>query len=114
VCEKVGASAISTNQRGATKRVGAPFGEASDCIGCLSCALNCPTGHIRYNEEGDQRKIWNKPFEMMKCTECGKAHVTKDQVAFYVKKHELPEEHFTICDDCKQKKTAEIFGCISS
>jgi NADH dehydrogenase/NADH:ubiquinone oxidoreductase subunit G len=114
VCEKVGSCAISTNQRGATKRVGAPFGEATDCIGCLSCALNCPTGHIKYTDDGNVRKIWNKTFEMKKCTECGKAHITVAQVAYYVKLHSLPEEHFLICDDCKQAKIADVFASISS
>ena len=110
VCAKMGASAISTNQRGTQKRVGAPFGEPKDCIGCLSCAHNCPTGHIQFKETEDSRKIWNKNFEMAKCSECGVAHVTKEQVAHYVKTNGLSEDHFLICDECKQKRTADVFA----
>jgi len=110
ICAVMGAGAISTNQRGTAKRVGAPFGEPVDCVGCLSCAHNCPTGHIKFQETETTRKIWNRTFELQTCTVCGKAHVTREQVAFYVKKHGLPEEHFDVCDACKQVRTAEIFG----
>lgn len=114
VCAKMGAAAIATNLRGTKKRVGAPFGEPIDCIGCLSCAHNCPTGHIKYTEDEDGRKIWNKSFEMKKCAECGKAHVTNEQVGFYCEKNALPEEHFDLCDDCKQKRTAATFAELAS
>jgi len=111
VCEKLGASAICASQRGKTKRVGPPFGDKpSDCIGCLACALNCPTGQIRYEDGPERRKIWGKTFELQKCPECGKAHITKEQTEFYVERHGLPEEHFLTCDACKNKKAAEVFS----
>ena len=110
ICEEVGAAAITTNQRGVKKRVGPPFGEAVDCIGCLSCAHNCPTGHIQWQDLGNARKIWNRTFEMASCRECGKAHITKEQLRFYSELYRLPEDHFLICDECKQKKTAEVFS----
>ena len=114
VCDKLGASAISTNQRGVAKRVGSPFGEKPvDCIGCLSCALNCPTGHITYSETDDARKIWNRSFPLQRCEGCGIAHVTREQVEFTMERHGLPVEHFSLCETCKQARTAQVFAGLS-
>ena len=52
-CEELGIYAISTVNRGITKKVSTPFTEPSEvCIGCGACAYVCPTGSIKVKEEG--------------------------------------------------------------
>ncbi len=36
------------------------------CVGCLACALNCPTNYIKFTDTGNTRTIWDKKFEMIR------------------------------------------------
>lgn len=106
ICDKVGPAAISAENRGVLREVAPPFfEEPPDCIGCLACAEICPTGHIKYREDGFTRTIWGKTFEMLKCPSCGRAHLTRAQ-ADWMAGRGMPVE--PLCDSCKQRRTAEV------
>ncbi|MBW2523522.1 MAG: (2Fe-2S)-binding protein, partial [Deltaproteobacteria bacterium] len=65
VCARIGTHAIATQGRGAGKYIGTPFDlEPDACIGCLSCAHICPTGHITFEDDGRTRTIWGRDFEV--------------------------------------------------
>ncbi len=105
-CEELGCSAISTINRGTTKKIATPYEEpAIDCIGCGSCASVCPTGCIKVEESYGTRKIWGKEFELIRCSVCGKYFMTKEQFEYINKKCGLEET--PVCKSCKQKKTAK-------
>lgn len=106
-CEELGSSAISTINRGVTKKVSTPYDEPStQCIGCGSCAHVCPTDAIKVEDSDDTRTIWNKTFKLVKCEKCGKPFATKEQLEYINKKLGVePEE--TLCEKCKMTETAE-------
>ncbi|KXG76630.1 NADPH-Fe(3+) oxidoreductase subunit alpha [Fervidicola ferrireducens] len=106
-CEKLGSMAISTVNRGATKKVAPPFEEPPvDCIGCASCAHVCPTGAIEVRECKGKRVIWNRTFELLKCTSCGRYFITREQYE-YMKNRLGIDMKELLCDRCRQKSTAE-------
>ena len=110
VCDHIGVSAISTVNRGAGKEVAPPFHEAPpDCIGCLACAEICPTDCIPYQTSDERRTIWDKSFEMVRCPHCGRAHITREQGAFYAGRGGVPESYFTTCDACKRTQMFSTF-----
>jgi NADH dehydrogenase/NADH:ubiquinone oxidoreductase subunit G len=110
VCDHIGVSAIATMSRGAGREVAPPFNEAPpDCIGCLSCAEICPTDCIPYESSDVTRKIWGKEFEMLRCARCGRAHITRDQAAYYDGKNGVPASYYELCDACKRKQQAEVY-----
>ena len=106
--------AIALVDRGAEREVAPPaHGEPPDCIGCLACAHICPTQHITFSEDASTRTIWGKSFELLKCTECGKAHVTRDEAAYFSKKQGVSLEYFAVCDRCKRDHYAKKFAELS-
>jgi bidirectional [NiFe] hydrogenase diaphorase subunit len=113
-CEElIGTKSISAMNRGIDKVIGVPFDEASPtCIGCASCANICPTDAIPYQENDLLRKIWNKEFEMLRCSVCGKAHVTKVQRDYLCKKNGVKPSYFDKCDTCKRKELAHTFNSL--
>lgn len=111
LCAAQGAYAISTVSRGPEKSIGTFWEKPpEDCIGCLICASNCPTGAIEFHEKAGTRKIWEKDFTLEKCKTCGATlPLTTEQVKHYSKRSNLKEEYFTTCDDCRRVGTANTF-----
>lgn len=75
--DKMGVSAITFSERGYKRHVTAEFGHLSTlCIGCGACAQVCPTGAIRLEDKGEERKIflWGtmiSRFRLIRCESCG-------------------------------------------
>ena len=104
-CEELGCNSISTINRGTSKKVSTPYEEPSlKCIGCGSCAYVCPTGCIKMEEENGVRKIWDKEFKLLRCGECHRYFITKEQYDYVNQKLATPEE--LICENCKKKLMA--------
>lgn len=107
-CEKLGTNAISFVNRGITKKVSTPFDDSSkDCIGCGSCAEVCPTNAIRLIESNGTRTIWNKTFDLVHCTICGKHYTTVESLKYVEEMLDDKEDH--ICDSCKKRAMASKF-----
>lgn len=114
ICDTLGISAISAANRGSGREISPPFHEAPpDCIGCLACAEICPTKYILYATSDTQRTIWKKEFQMVRCPRCGRAHITREQAAFYAGKNGVPREYFETCDACKRKQQALTITTLS-
>ncbi|NWF99398.1 MAG: (2Fe-2S)-binding protein [Thermoanaerobaculaceae bacterium] len=114
VCDHLGISAIATVNRGIGREVAPPWGEAPpDCIGCLACAEICPTSCIPYETSEGSRTIWGKTFEMLRCTRCGRAHVTVAEADFFAGRGGVPRSYFELCDACKRKEMAATFVKLS-
>ena len=115
VCDSIGVSAIATVDRGAGKEVAPPFHQPPpDCIGCLACAEVCPTDCIPYQTSDSARSIWGKTFTMVRCPHCGRAHITREQAAFYAGRGGVPESYFETCDACKRTQMAKTFTSLSA
>jgi bidirectional [NiFe] hydrogenase diaphorase subunit len=108
-CEEIGTNAISTVNRGVTKKVSTPYDEpSSKCIGCGSCAFVCPTEAIEIKEENGKRVIWGKTFDLLRCESCGEYFAAKEQYEYACKKSG-EEEAEILCDKCRKKIKAEEF-----
>ena len=112
VCETAATAAISTVQRGHHREIGTPWGgPPPDCIGCLACAHVCPTGHIKYEEAGGVRRIWEREFKLQRCATTGKVlPITEDQAAFLAKRQNMDPSYFSKSAEAQRKATAETFG----
>ena len=114
VCTEVlGAGAICFSGRGGDKEITTPYAELSPtCIGCGSCARVCPTGCIKIVDKGLIRQIAfiHAEHELVPCSACGTATVTKLHAAWLAKKMQLPEEDFYVCDKCKARRTAHSYA----
>ena len=105
-CNALGTGAISTVNRGVDKEVSTPYGSLPEpCVGCLSCANVCPTGHITFEETADTRTIWDRCFELVKCESCGAVMGTKESVAFAADGVNVDEP--VLCDACRKRKLAD-------
>lgn len=104
-CDSLGTGAIATVLRGTEKKVATPYGEPSvDCVGCLSCANVCPTGAVSYEQDGTSRTIWDRRFDLLFCSECGRLMGTPESA-----RHAAGEggEPAKVCDACRKKRLAE-------
>lgn len=111
ICEVLGKSAISATRRGHDRVIAPPFDEEPpDCIGCLSCAQICPTNVIEWEDKVGIRTIWEKKFELIACTKCGKAVITRDFADYLMEQRNIPGEYFETCDDCKRTELALKMG----
>ncbi len=107
-CESMGTSAISLVNRGTTKAVSTPYDDASkDCIGCGACADVCPTNNIKLVDKEHERNIWNKKFNLVPCSRCGKYYTTEQAIKYVNKKLNTNED--PMCDSCKRKIIGEKF-----
>ena len=123
-CSSLGTGAISTAERGVTKKISTPYGEPSaDCIGCGSCASVCPTKAIECTESGGQRTIWGRKFKLIRCYSCDTAFATKEEYFRALEKADLeyrdaravapdhaPLPEDILCDVCRKKKSAGVFA----
>lgn len=117
-CETFSLSAISTINRGITKKVATPYDEPSEtCIGCGTCAQVCPTGAITIHEEQNKRTIWNKKFELVSCQRCGKHFATKEQIQYIHTKLGSTDDEM-LCEKCKRttifNKIKDIYGTVAA
>ncbi len=113
VCDHIGVSAIASVSRGAGREIAPPFRQPPpDCIGCLSCAEVCPTGHIHAETTNATRTIWGRTFQMMTCRDCGRAHITRAQAERERVHHDVPIEDFELCDACKRRELAATAGTL--
>ena len=111
-CDAMQVSAIASVSRGAGRTIAPPFNQAPpDCIGCLACAEICPTGHITTSEEHGVRRIWGRTFEMKRCRDCGRPHVTLAQVA-WAEARGAASRDFELCDSCKRAELARTFRSV--
>ena len=107
-CQSMGTSAISLVDRGINKKVSTPYDDASkDCIGCGACAEVCPTNAIKMIDLDGKRTIWNRTFDLIKCSRCGEYFITKE--AYDHMEGKLDENNSPLCDHCKKKAIAEKF-----
>lgn len=114
ICQTHVTGAIATLERGIEKKVDKPFPDVVDsCIGCLSCARACPTDAIEVEDNGKQRTIWGRTFDVLACTECGAPTVTPEQADWLAGRTGLAVEELTICDRCKASKTAAAYSRIA-
>ncbi len=114
ICAQMGFSAISTIGRGHSKEVAPPLRQAPpDCVGCLSCAQNCPTNVIKYIDEGDVRTIWDKKFKLIECKECGKTSITVLFAKALSTARGIPMDYFEVCDDCHRTEISQTMGSIA-
>ena len=112
-CTEMGRSAISTVNRGITKKVSTPYDEpAQDCIGCTTCAQVCPTGAIKVHEQDRERSIWNKRFDLLACTNCQEHYITRQAYNYINTK--LGDTTEQLCSKCKKtlipKKFKDIYA----
>lgn len=112
VCKELGASAISTINRGTLKKISTPYDEPNKtCIGCLSCATVCPTSAIEFESDDKHRKIWGKEFKLVYCKDCGKPIGTIEEVAFAKEKATFEDKSsFDYCHECRQLHIAKVLA----
>ncbi len=116
VCrDTIGVSAISFAGRGQGRRVTAEFGKLSGtCIGCGACANICPTGAIRLEDKGNERKIflWGAILsrqELVKCEGCGTPHITQSFLDYILSRTGIEDEmkaRPNRCPDCSREHYA--------
>lgn len=106
-CEAGGMAAISLVGRGRDRKVTGPFFRPpEDCVGCLACAVVCPTGNITFTEKNHHRSIWGREFELIRCQVCGGTLGTAEQSARFG-----PEPG--PCPECRRRETADSLRRVS-
>lgn len=114
VCDEMGFHAISSVNRGHGKEIAPPLGQPPpDCVGCLSCAQICPTDFITYQDDGSERTIWGKRFEMITCEQTGRPTITKEFAEFLVKHRGIQRDYFKLSDEVHRREIALTMGQIA-
>lgn len=114
VCrDEIGVYALCFVNRGHERKVTTDFERLSEsCIGCGSCAQVCPTGAIRVEDRGDERKIftWGQViarFKLERCEHCNTPFAPKKYLDLINEKAYKPkglELIDYICPECFKKK----------
>ena len=114
ICDRMGFSAISAVNRGHGREIAPPLKEAPpDCVGCLACALNCPTNYIKYSDVGYTREIWGRKFELIRDAKTGQPTITKEFAEYLSKNRNIPRDYFELNDDSHRKELALSLGKIA-
>jgi NADH dehydrogenase/NADH:ubiquinone oxidoreductase subunit G len=83
------------------------------CVGCCACEETCPTGFITSDTSDRRRTIWNLDFEMLRCSHCGRAHITVAQADTWAGRDGVPRAYLETCDACKRQEHAATFVRLS-
>ena len=76
------------------------------CICCGACAFVCPTGYIRMESYGQNRRvIWERVFEMASCRVCGKLFAPLAQLNHISRQANLPLSQVMVCITCREAET---------
>ncbi len=114
VCrDKIEVYALCWVNRGNQRKVATDFERLSEyCIGCGSCAQVCPTGAIKIEDRGNERKIymWGQiiaKFKLEPCKQCGRPFAPKkylDRIRERAYKPKGLELVDAVCPECIKKK----------
>ena len=105
-CLSLGTGAISSINRGVTKKIAPPYEEAPEsCIGCGSCAAVCPTNAIPVTETPETRGIWRRVFSMLRCSRCGKPFTTEEAARHAARL--TGQDDAGLCPDCRSARVGE-------
>ena len=105
-CSSLGTGAISTVNRGISKKIATPYDEPpADCIGCSACANVCPTDCIGVEQSDGTRTIWGREFEMIRCGTCGRHFMPRAQYDYIREK--TGSDAPPICDGCSRGEIAK-------
>lgn len=111
ICDAMGFHAISATKRGHGKEIAPPLGQAPEaCVGCLACALNCPTHYIKFTDTGKIRIIWHKQFQMVTDKRTGAPTITREFAEYLIKNRNIPADYFDLSDESHRKETAGNLG----
>jgi bidirectional [NiFe] hydrogenase diaphorase subunit len=114
ICDRMGFGAISAVSRGHGREIAPPLKEAPpDCVGCLACALNCPTNYIKFTNVGFTREIWGKKFELIRDGKTGQPTITREFADYLSKHRNIPQDYFVQGDESHRKETALSLGKIA-
>jgi len=114
ICDRMGFGAISAINRGHKREIAPPLKNAPpDCVGCLACALNCPTKHIQYTDCGFTREIWGRKFELLADKQTGRPTITREFADYLATHRDIPRDYFEQNDESHRKETALILGKIA-
>jgi NADH dehydrogenase/NADH:ubiquinone oxidoreductase subunit G len=115
LCDRLGHAAISLVRRGIGREVATPFHEPPpDCVGCLACAVICPTGHIPVSSSDAGHTIWGRTFARLRCPTCGRAHITEAQADYWAAHAGLSRADLETCDACKRTATVETIARLAA
>lgn len=107
-CDELGNFAIQTTMRGIDKVVLPPFNEPSTaCIGCAACARVCPTDAIECVDDKDERTIWGKTFNLVKCASCEEPYATTDELKWVKSRLIDTELNLNYCPKCRKRLAIE-------
>jgi bidirectional [NiFe] hydrogenase diaphorase subunit len=114
VCrDKIGVYALCWVNRGFKRKITTDFERLSEyCIGCGACANVCPTGAIKIEDRGGERKLytWGQVlarFKLEECEHCGTPFAPKRYLDLISEKAYKPKGlelvHY-ICPKCYKER----------